>query len=437
MKILIVGGTGQIGRVLVRHFKRKKYSVRILTRKKNVSPPYVTWDGKHLGEWQKEIDDSDVLINLAGKSVNCRYNNKNLKEMMDSRVDSTRIIGEAISKSKTPPKLWLQMSTATIYAHSFERNNDEYTGIIGGREPDVPRYWDYSIKIARAWEKTLMESQTPETRKVILRSAMVMSPDKGGTFDMLSSLVRFRLGGPVGGGRQYMSWIHEDDFTSAVDFLMSQGGVEGVVNLASPNPVTQRKFMADLRAAQGVSLGLPATKWMARIGAFFLNSDTELILKSRRVVSKRFNDLGFKFQWTHWKEASQELSNRYRKMKKSVVIYDQDCGLCQMSRKCIERLDWCNRFAFRTLQDDNIYREYPVLTPQKCSEQMHVIHRNGRIYGGGNALARILSDLPLLAPLGLIARLPFLRPLINRGYIIIARNRYRISSSCGIRPPGP
>jgi uncharacterized protein len=267
----------------------------------------VRWDGRTLGDWVCEIDGADVIVNLAGRTVNCRYTKSNLKEMMDSRVDSTRAVGKAIEAVARPPRVWLQMSTATIYAHRFDAPNDEETGIIGGAEPDAPAYWKYSIEIAQAWERAQAESNTPGTRKVALRSSMVMSPDRGGIFDTLYGLVRSGLGGAVAGGDQFVSWIYEPDFVRALLFLIEHEELEGAVNVASPNPLPQREFMSTLRAAAGVRIGLPATAWMAEIGAFFLRTDTELILKSRRVIPARLERAGFTFQVPHWSDAAKAL----------------------------------------------------------------------------------------------------------------------------------
>jgi uncharacterized protein (TIGR01777 family) len=311
MKIIIAGGTGQVGEILSRSLKSKGHEIRILSRNGVKELPFVQWDGCTLGDWRQEIDGSDVVINLAGRSVNCRYTEQNMKQVMLSRVNSTRVVGEAIAKSKQPPSVWLQMSTATIYAHSFDRANDEEAGEIGGSEIGVPSYWGYSIEIAKAWEKTLMEAQVPNTRKIAMRSAMVMSPDKGGIFDVLSRLVRFGLGGSVGGGKQFVSWIHDEDFTRAIEFLISKNDLNGVVNLSSPNPLQQREFMAILRAAFGVTVGLPATKWMAEIGALVLRTDTELLLKSRKVVPTRLLNSGFRFEYSDWAKAAQNLESRH------------------------------------------------------------------------------------------------------------------------------
>ena len=315
MKIVIPGGTGQVGRVLTRAFLARGDEVVVLSRAGASDARVVPWDARTLGPWITEIDRADVVINLAGRSVNCRYTEANLAEMMSSRVDSTRALGEAIRRSTRPPQVWLQMSTATIYSHRFDAPNDEATGRIGGDEPDVPAYWNYSIDIARAWERSQQEANTPRTRKVALRTAMVMSPDRGGIFDVLLGLTRAGLGGPIAGGRQFVSWIHDDDFARAVQFLIERDEMEGPVNLAAPNPLPYRDFMAALRAASGTRIGLPATKWMVEIGAFFLRTDSELTLKSRRVVPSRLLHAGFTFHFPLWPEAARNLVERSRAAK--------------------------------------------------------------------------------------------------------------------------
>lgn len=231
---------------------------------------------------------------------------------MDSRVDSARAVGKAIAAAARPPRLWLQMSTATVYAHRFDAAHDEATGVIGGSEDGVPDYWAYSVAIAENWERAQTEAPTPATRKVALRSAMVMSPDRGGVFDVLSRLARLGLGGPVAGGAQYVSWIQDEDFVRAVEFLIARDDIEGPVNLASPGPLPQRAFMRALRAAWGVPLGLPATRWMAELGAFALRSDTVLLLKSRRVVPGRLLAAGFTFACPEWGSAATSLVERSR-----------------------------------------------------------------------------------------------------------------------------
>jgi uncharacterized protein len=311
MKIVIPGGTGQVGTILHRAFADAGDEVVIVSRRPSAEW-HVAWDGETLGEWAGAVDGSDVVINLAGRSVNCRYTKANLTDMMRSRVRSARVVGEAIAAAGQPPRVWLQMSTATIYAHRLDAANDEATGVIGGWETGVPGYWAYSVDIATAWERELNEARTSRTRRVALRSAIVMSPDRGGAFDVLSRLARLGRGGSVAGGRQYVSWIHDQDFVAAVRFLIERDDLAGPVNLAAPGPEPQRDFMRELRDSWGVRVGLPATKWMAELGAFAIRSDTELLLKSRRVVPGRLLAAGFEFSYGDWGRAARDLVRRAR-----------------------------------------------------------------------------------------------------------------------------
>ncbi|SER40668.1 epimerase [Actinokineospora terrae] len=309
MKVVVPGGTGNVGGFLSRALAAAGHEVVVLSRRAvdvGGGVRSVRWDGRTSGAWAGEIDGCDAVINLAGRSVSCRYTEENLREMMSSRVDSARAVGSAIAAAATPPRVWLQMSTATIYAHRDDAPNDEATGIIGGSEPDVPGHWAFSVEIAKQWELAQQEASTPETRKVALRTAMVMSPDRGSVFDVLSWMARLGLGGPVGGGRQYVSWIHGHDFLRAVEYLLA-ADVVGAVNVAAPDPLPQREFVRVLRRAWGMPVGLPATRWMAEIGAFALRSDTELLLKSRRVVPGRLLAAGFTFDHGLWRDAAADL----------------------------------------------------------------------------------------------------------------------------------
>lgn len=311
MKVVIPGGSGELGKLLDRTLTAAGHQVVVLSRRPT-GPRQVGWDGRTLGAWAAEIDGADVVLNLAGRSVNCRYTEANRQEMMDSRVRSTRVVGEAVAAARRPPARWLQMSTATVYAHRHDAPNDERDGLIGGSEPDAPPAWRYSIDVAQAWERALAEADTPHTRRVALRTAAVLGPERGGSLDALSWLARLGVGGPVAGGAQYVSWIHERDFARAVEFLIAQEDLTGPVNLAAPNPLPQREFMRELRTAWGMPLALPATRWMAELGAFALRSDTELLLKSRRVVPTRLLDAGFAFDHPSWPEAARDLVRRLR-----------------------------------------------------------------------------------------------------------------------------
>jgi uncharacterized protein (TIGR01777 family) len=273
----------------------------------------VQWDGETLGAWTTEFEGTDAVINLAGRSVNCRYTPENRRLIIDSRVKSTRIVGQAIAEANNPPRVWLQASTATLYAHRFDAANDERTGIIGGAEPNAPDTWRFSIDVVKKWEREMNAAAAPNTRKVLIRSAIVMTPNGGGPFDMLLRLVRFGLGGRFGDGKEFVSWIHDQDFVRTVDWLIQHDELEGPVNLAAPNPLPNVEFMKALRNAWGIPFGLPATEWMLELGAFVLRSETELMLKSRRVVPTKLLQSGFSFQFPTWAEAAGDLCARWRK----------------------------------------------------------------------------------------------------------------------------
>jgi uncharacterized protein (TIGR01777 family) len=313
MKIVIPGGSGQVGTVLARAFHKDGHDVSVLSRRPAAEPwRTVAWDGETLGDWVAEFEGADAVINLAGQSVNCRYSDQNRRIIKDSRIKSTRVVGDAILQAWKPPRVWLQASTATIYAHRFDAPNDEANGIIDGSEPDAPDTWRFSIDVATSWERACNESPAPNTRKVLMRSAIVMNPDPGSPFSTLLELVKFGLGGSAGDGRQYMSWIHDQDFTSAVLWLIEHDELEGPINLAAPNPLTNSEFMSILRSAWGMPFGLPATEWMLELGALILRSETELILKSRRVVPTRLLQSGFEFRFPDWAGAAKALCDRAR-----------------------------------------------------------------------------------------------------------------------------
>jgi uncharacterized protein (TIGR01777 family) len=311
MRIVIPGGTGQVGTLLARAFHADGHDVVVLSRRPARAPwRVVAWDAKTVGPWVSELDGADVVINLAGRNVNCRYTPENRREILDSRVESARVVGQALATCAQPPRIWLQASTATIYAHRFDASNDEATGIIGGHEQDAPASWRFSIDVATAWEAASKETVPAATRLVLLRSAMIMSPDPGGIFATLLRLVRFGLGGSVAGGRQYVSWIHERDFVRAIYWLIDHAELAGAVNVSAPHPLPYRDFMRSLRRAAGVRIGLPATRWMLAIGTWALRTETELVLKSRRVVPGRLLATGFHFDYPEWMPAAADLVRR-------------------------------------------------------------------------------------------------------------------------------
>jgi uncharacterized protein len=317
MKVVIPGGSGQVGTVLARAFHHDGHDVVVLSRRPDVRPwRVVSWDGATPGDGRREIDGSDVVINLTGRSVNCRYTPANRQEILQSRLLSTAVVGRVIGEARRPPRVWLQASTATIYSHRYDGPNDERFGTLGGHESNAPESWRFSIEVAQAWERALEEAVTPQTRKVALRSAMILSPDRGGVFDALLGLARRGLGGSLGNGRQFMSWIHHEDFVAAVRWIIGRDDFEGAVNVAAPNPLPNAEFMRLLRDACGISFGLPAREWMLEIGAIFMRTETELILKSRRVVPTRLLERGFRFAFPSWNDAARDLCHQ-RNMKRA------------------------------------------------------------------------------------------------------------------------
>jgi hypothetical protein len=272
----------------------------------------VAWDGRTVGAWAAEVDGADLVVNLAGRSVNCRYTPAHRREILASRVDSTRAVGLAVARAARPPRAWLQASTATIYAHRYDAPNDEFTGVLGGGEPDAPDTWRFSLDVAQAWEAAAREAEAPGTRLVLLRSAMVMSPDRGGVFDVLLGLVRRGLGGTSGDGRQFVSWVHDRDFVGAVDWIADRDELAGPVNVAAPGPLPNGEFMRALRGAWGTRVGLPAARWMLEVGAVAMRTETELVLKSRRVTPGRLLASGFAFDFPRWPAAARDLAARWR-----------------------------------------------------------------------------------------------------------------------------
>jgi uncharacterized protein (TIGR01777 family) len=313
VKIVIPGGSGQVGHLLARYFHVRGHAVTVLSRFPKPAPWRVDyWDGLTPGGWLAELEHSDVCINLAGRSVNCRYTAVNRRSIRESRIRSTRLLNEVIASLHHPPRLWVNASTATIYRHSLDRAISETDGELGGNEPGAPDTWNFSIEVAKGWEDAFFSTPTPLTRKVAIRSAMTFSPDRGGVFDVFLGLVRHGLGGRQGPGTQFVSWIHEVDFVRAVGLLITCEEFDGVVNLASPNPLPNREFMRALRDAWGIRIGLPAPEWMLETGTLLMRTESELVLKSRRVVPGRLLAAGFQFQFPEWPGAARDLVDRWR-----------------------------------------------------------------------------------------------------------------------------
>jgi uncharacterized protein len=318
LRIVIPGGSGNVGHMLARYFQEQGHHVTILTR-----GPYtanwqtVHWDGENFGPWIETLEAADVCINLAGRSVNCRYHEENRRAIYDSRIGTTRLLNQVIATLEQPPRVWLNASTATIYRHAVDRPMDEFTGELGGgemisRHRRAPETWNFSIGVAKDWEAAFFAVRTPRTRKVALRSAIVMSPIPGSAFAIYSNLVRMSLGGRQGNGRQFVSWIHQTDFARAVEFLAYHQEIEGPVNIASPNPLPNRDFMRELRDAWGMPNGLPAPRPLLAIAAAIMRTETELVLKSRRVIPGRLLQAGFEFQFPTWPQAVEDLVMQWK-----------------------------------------------------------------------------------------------------------------------------
>ena len=287
-KLIIAAGTGFLGQVLLNHFKNKFEEIVILTRGKSETRnniKYVNWDTKTLSGWETELEKADVLINLTGKSVDCRYTDENKKEILASRIDSTAILNLAILNCTNPPKHWLNSSTATIYRHSEEHQMTEENGEIGD---------DFSMNVAKAWEQTFFEVPTKNSLKTALRTSIVLGK-KGGAFIPLKRLTQIGFGGKNGSGNQFVSFIHEDDFARAIEFILEKEMI-GTVNVVTPNPVKNKDFMKQVRNEIGIPFGIPLSKTLLKFGAKIIKTEPELVLKSRNVIPKRLLDNGFEFK---------------------------------------------------------------------------------------------------------------------------------------------
>lgn len=314
LRIVIPGGTGQLGTMLARHFHEQGHLVSTITRfPKPHEWESVHWDAQNLGDWASSFNGADAVINLAGQSVRCRYTAANKRLILSSRVRTTQLVGEAISRCAQPPGVWLNASTANIYPHSLEHEWDDVANGSVIPEINAPRGWSFSVEVAQAWEAAVSEAHTPKTRKVMLRMASVMGLDKGKAFDNWLRLVRMGWGGEVGNGEQYVSWIHDFDFVRSVEFLIEQGEMNGPVNISSPRPLENHQFMCSLRRCWCTSyFGLPMPKWLVGTVGFCIRREPELVLKSLRVIPRRLLDAGFSFHFPEWRGACANLVERWR-----------------------------------------------------------------------------------------------------------------------------
>ena len=309
-KIVIAGGTGFIGQAIIEHFGNENQIIILSRCTQDANNSYghkanfytnpnvqlVCWNAKDDGEWMQEIDGADLVINLTGKSVNCRYTPKNKQAIFDSRTSATKAIGRAVAKATVPPKLWINAASATIYRHATDRPQDETTGEIEN---------DFSVQVCKLWEQTFFEQRTPFTRKVALRMAITLGA--GGVMVPYFNLIKLGLGGQQGDGKQMYSWVHVQDVCRMIDWAFTHTEIEGVYNCSSPNPVTNKVFMQTLRKVAGHLFGLPAFVWMLKIGAALIGTETELILKSRWVIPTKAIQAGFQFQYPNLKDTLAQI----------------------------------------------------------------------------------------------------------------------------------
>ncbi|MDF2439709.1 MAG: uncharacterized protein JWN98_693 [Abditibacteriota bacterium] len=303
--IVIPGGGGYLGRELSKYFVEQGFDAVILSRRPRRDTEFVRfvpWDGRTPGPWSKYFEGATAIINLSGRSVNCRYTTARKNEIYASRLDSTRAVGEAIARCATPPPVWINSSSATIYLHTYGPAWDE-SGEIGG----APEAKDaFSVDVCRRWESALWQSAVPQTRRIAMRLAMSFGPH-GDVFNAFARIAKLGLGGPLGGGKQWVSWIHIHDFCRAVHWIIEHPELEGTVNVAAPNPLPNAEFVRELRQALGIPFGMPVTKWMLEIGAKVLGTETELLIKSRRVVPGQLLQSGFVFDYERWHDAVEAI----------------------------------------------------------------------------------------------------------------------------------
>lgn len=310
-RVVIGGSTGFMGRHLLPRFRDQGREVVTVSR----SGADIGWGDQPAID--RAVDGADLVIGLAGKSVNCRYTPENRAEIFRSRLTTTDALGTAIARADAPPPLWINSSTATIYRHAEDRPMTESTGELGT---------GFSVDVAKAWERALFDRDLPATRRVALRSAIVLGD--GGVLGPLRGLARLGLGGaqhdgpwPVGRarraagtahlpgarrGRQRFSWIHVEDIARIIDFLEETPALDGPVNASSPNPVDNAEFMATVRRVLGVRIGPPMPRWMLELGAIGIRTETELILKSRWVLPEKLLAAGFTFRHPTLEDAVRE-----------------------------------------------------------------------------------------------------------------------------------
>lgn len=330
LRIVLPGGSGLIGQLLARRFHEQGHQVTVLTRGPYTAPwQTVHWDGENIGSWTEYLEGTDVCINLAGRSVNCRYTAENRQAIYESRIRSTQLLGRVIAGLNEPPRLWMNASAATIYARALDENGvdlplEEAAGETDSGESlpkaaQIPVPWaarrGFTRRVVRNWEAAFFAAETPRTRKIALRTSIVLSPTPASAFAVLSNLVRFGLGGKQGNGRQFVSWMHAADYAHAVEFLVAREDLSGPFNLAAPQPLPNRAFMAALREAWDVPNGLPAPRLAIELGSLLMRTESELVLQSCRAVPRRLLDAGFAFDFPDWLSAAKDLVRLRRQQR--------------------------------------------------------------------------------------------------------------------------
>lgn len=315
MRIVIPGGTGKLGTLLARHFCEQGHLVSTITRFPKPSRwEAVHWDAEHLGHWTSSIEGADAVISLPGRSLNCRHTKRNQVSILHSRLRTTQLVAEAIEKASEPPKVWLNASTSLIYPDSGDIEMDESVPVLGQNS----RRSGFVNEAARTWESATCRARTPDTRKILMRTAPVMSPESGGTFDSLMRLVRWGFAGDIGSGDQYVSWIHDFDFVRAVEYLIQAPDLDGPVNVCAPCPIPNHQFMCNLRRAWCTSyFGLSLPEWLVKAVALAGGSEPDLILRSRRVIPRKLMEAGFIFDFPEWRGACENLVDRWRRLHES------------------------------------------------------------------------------------------------------------------------
>lgn len=300
--VVVFGANGFLGRYLTRHFARRGREVVAVARRRegwSGDGMFLEWDGRRAGPWALALEGAGLVVNLAGRSVNCRYHAANRREILASRVDSTRAIAAAIRACRVPPRVWMNAATATWYRHAEDRPQDEWRG-----EPGE----GFSVEVAQQWEEAFFGEATPAaTRKLALRTAMVLAREPGSVLEVLAGLARLGLGGSMGSGRQRVSWIHLEDWLEAIEFLERDPLADGVFNLSAPQSPTNREWMAAIRTRLGMPLGLPSPHWLLELGARLRATETELVVKSRWVAPRRLREAGFRFRWPELDAALADL----------------------------------------------------------------------------------------------------------------------------------